>query len=57
MEEFFTNPTVENGYFSDHDAVKLFHKIQNDQTRKKNLFVYQAFLVIFIHLAVYLRRQ
>ena len=40
MEEFFTNPTVENGYFSDHDAVKLFHKIQNDQTRKKNLFVY-----------------
>ena len=54
MENFFTNATVENVCFSDHDTVrtklkkmlkifKLFHKIQYDKTRKKNLLVLYAF--------------
>ena len=27
IEEFFTNPTVENIYFSDHDAVRIIIEI------------------------------
>ena len=48
MEEFFTNATAENVYFSDHVTVRviiekmllifvLFHKIKYDEAREKNL--------------------
>ena len=51
MQEFFTNTTIEYTYFSGHDAVRivieknvlifvLFHKIQYDQARKKNLLTF-----------------
>ena len=47
MEEYFTNVTVENIYFLDHDAVRiqftkimlifiLIHKICYSQVKKKN---------------------
>ena len=61
--ESFTNSAIENTYFLDHDAVKLwlremlltiilFYKVQYDQTRM-NIVVFKVLLVKLIHLVVY----
>ena len=66
LEEFFANAIVENTYFSDHDAVQIvieknsvdFHNVPLSPVRsseKEEFIGFLAFLVILIHLAVYLR--
>ena len=51
MEDFSTNITVKNNYFSDNDAIRIavkkvllifivIYKIQHDQARKKNFLFF-----------------
>ena len=45
MEEFSTNITVENFYFSDHDALRM-------EVIKKNLICFLGFLLILIYFSI-----